>query len=73
MICPFCADEGKKSIVTALGAPSRTLVYFAPQWDEDGNLIRSNPNTVTASYSCSRGHRWQQKTRGGFISSIVQY
>lgn len=57
MKCPFCQEEGKKSIVTPHGGTS-TLLGFSTYYDEDGNYHSHDPNKLTKDYSCSNGHKW---------------
>lgn len=62
VICPTCKSEGKKSYVTP-GGRMTTDMFYPPYYDEDGVYHHHDRNTVTADYSCSRGHQWTENQR----------
>ena len=64
MICEKCKDQGGKSRVYP-GIPTTTSMYYHPYYDEDGNFVDENPNTITWSHRCSNGHRWDIRTTLG--------
>lgn len=63
MRCPFCVEEGERSIVNVPGYSTRTLMMGHSFYDEDGRLHSHDPNVSSADYSCSRGHRWIHSSR----------
>ena len=63
MFCPGCKEQGLKSKIY-VGASTTTLLGFTPFYDEEGNYHCHDPNTITTSYSCSNGHRWQEYSWG---------
>lgn len=63
MICPQCRDAGEKSCVTE-GPSMRTLMYCPPFFDEEGKRHTHDSNTSRTDYSCSRGHRWTETSKG---------
>jgi len=63
MICEQCKAEGKTSRVTGLGG-SRTLMYCAPYYDEEGRRHHHDFNITTSGYECSNGHHWETQSRG---------
>ena len=60
--CPTCQENKDKSVVQSHGA-IRTLMYSIHYWDEDGFEHYHDPNFVTSSYSCSKGHLWSDKKK----------
>lgn len=66
MFCPECQKEEKKSMVY-VGASTTTLLGFTPYYDEDGVYQHNDPNITTTNYSCSGGHTWTERKRGGEI------
>ena len=63
MICPFCKEEGEKSLVYP-GVGTVTAMYCPPFYDEEGRMHIHDSNITTQSYSCSRGHNWTEKSKG---------
>lgn len=61
--CKKCAEEGEKSSVYP-GLATSTLLFSAPYYDEDGRLHDHDYNTHTRSFSCSRGHSWEESEKG---------
>lgn len=57
MKCPECVKNGERSQVN-VGTESTTLMYYQPYYDEEGVYHYHDMNTVTQTYSCSRGHSW---------------
>lgn len=57
MKCPECVAEGERSTIE-IGDSIRTLMFTHDYFDEDGRFHHHDPNTITTSYYCSRGHRW---------------
>lgn len=57
--CPECQAGGVQSVVTAHGETT-TLMGFLPCWDKEGNEHRHNGNKITGTFSCSKGHRWEE-------------
>jgi NAD-dependent SIR2 family protein deacetylase len=51
----MCKEQKLRSTVTGGGGYS-TSMGFQTYNDEDGNYHSHNPNTRSASYSCSNGH-----------------
>jgi len=62
MICKECSKAGLKSCVYSHGG-SRTLMYSAPFWDENGCYHDHDPNIGTYGYECSNGHTWTESSR----------
>lgn len=60
MKCPECVKEGKRSTVL-LQSVEEPLLYYARQWDEEGNETTVQPR-ATKSYTCSNGHKWTETT-----------
>ena len=59
VFCPVCQKNDQKSMVyTGLG--TRTSMYCEPFYDEEGVYHHHDMNRVTATYSCSNGHRWRE-------------
>ena len=63
MKCPQCIAENKRSCVYQ-GMSTTTLMEIAQYWDEDGNYVYHDPNITTTQYSCSNGHKWNEKKGG---------
>lgn len=57
MMCSQCVAEGKRSSIRE-GLGTRTLVYCAPFYDEDGKYHIHDMNMNYKAYSCSNGHTW---------------
>jgi len=57
MKCPFCVEEGKKSIVHNKSLET-TCLGFSSYYDEEGNYHSHNPNKHNDTYYCSNGHKW---------------
>ena len=57
MICPQCETAGERSRVYP-GSVDVTLMDVQEYWDEDGNYVVDDPNTVTRAFSCSNRHNW---------------
>ncbi len=64
MFCLECQKEGKKSKLY-IGTSLVTCMGFTPYYDEDGVYQHNDPNTTTTDYSCSNGHAWTERKRGG--------
>jgi hypothetical protein len=62
MICEKCRGEGQRSTVE-IGPSFTTAAMGRTFYDEEGAHHRHDPNTTTTEYSCSRGHKWQERTR----------
>ena len=62
MRCPTCVDQDRTSRVYPRGA-SKTLMYFSPYYDEEGEYHHHDNNTVTESFRCSNGHEWTAERR----------
>ncbi len=60
MKCQECISEAKKSQVR-IGASTSTLMGYQPYYDEDGVFHSHDSNWNVTSYSCSRGHRWNER------------
>ncbi len=62
-ICPLCPALKLKSTVMRAGLESRTtLAQGTDSWDQSGAYIPPTmTNTVTASFSCSQGHKWTEQ------------
>jgi len=60
MKCPECVRENKKSKVYP-GMMTRTAIYYPPYYDEYGKIHDPDRNITTVSYSCSRGHKWEDQ------------
>ena len=58
MICPQCETAGERSRVYP-GSVDVTLMDVQEYWDEDGNYVVDDPNTVTRAFSCSNRHNWR--------------
>jgi hypothetical protein len=54
---PECVNDEKRSTVT-VGPTDSTLMHAAPYYDEEGQYHLHDPNTLTTTYRCSRGHTW---------------
>lgn len=68
MKCPDCVKEGKTSKVYVGTSMSTCMMGPPDYYDEGGNFVKAeDPNIHTTSYSCSNGHHWEEKTRGGKI------
>ena len=63
MKCEECVEAGEKSRITPHGS-SKTLMYCARYYDEEGVFHNHDYNTVRSSYSCSNGHRWSSSGKG---------
>ena len=62
MKCPECRKLGQRSKVF-FNKRIVQLLHTTDFWDEDGRLHVHDPNLVTASFSCSKGHRWSETER----------
>jgi len=60
MICEECKKEGIKSTIS-IGSSMSTLMHGSSGYDEDGRYYIHDPNIITTSYHCSRGHVWDVK------------
>lgn len=60
--CPECVEAGERSTVT-VGPRSSTLMAGWAFFDEEGHFHDHDPNKVTVTFSCSRGHRWVMESR----------
>lgn len=60
-LCEQCQKENLKSKIFILGS-SRTLLGWAPYYDEEGNYHNKDPNKTTTHYQCNNGHKWTEKT-----------
>ena len=69
MICEKCREQGLKSTIQSFGGTS-TLAGYIPFYDEDGNYHSHDGNTITYSYQCSNGHRFDVSKNGSpcFVS-----
>lgn len=63
MICPYCKEAGQTSRVFPQGG-SRTMLYCAPYYDEQGKLHHHDSNRTSAGYKCSNGHDWSETSYG---------
>jgi len=63
MKCPVCIEKGLKSTVS-IGISMSTCMGFSQYYDEEGNLHVHDPNRMTTSYNCSKGHRWSNSRIG---------
>lgn len=62
MKCPECTTEQKlSSVYRTLGVSD--LIAWTPFEDEDGNLHFHDPNKLSESFNCSRGHNWNKRSR----------
>ena len=57
MKCPTCVEESEKSKVYC-GGSTTTLMGYSSYYDEEGEYHCHDPNKISTSYSCSRGHKW---------------
>jgi hypothetical protein len=62
--CPECQESGQKSTVY-VGSDWITGMGVSRFHDEDGRYHEHDPNIVTTGYSCSMGHRWNEKRNNG--------
>lgn len=70
MICPACHSSGKRSVVRVAlidgHAPGAISVKKrAPNdhfYDEQGVEHSHNPNVIVTVYTCSFGHRFQERS-----------
>lgn len=62
--CPFCVEEGLKSILYPNGS-SETLMGWKSYYDEEGLYHSHNPNITTTNYSCSNGHNYNIEIKYG--------
>lgn len=65
-ICPLCPGLKLSSTVTRAGAETKTTNALAPvgvdSWDINGAyIVPPTTNTVTATFSCSQGHKWTEQ------------
>lgn len=58
MKCFYCVQQGDKSTLRVISGYVSTDLAVDEFWDEEGNSHRHDPNTTTAEYQCSRGHRF---------------
>lgn len=61
VICAECKNSGQRSRVNDYGTIGTLLAYHA-YYDEDGRYHSHNPNRLTKSYRCSKGHTWKVST-----------
>ena len=61
--CPECMKRQMMSTVEVVGQ-FRTMMTPTVYFDEEGRQHIHDPNTVTSTYQCSNGHRWQQGQKG---------
>lgn len=61
--CPECHEKHEKSKVYNMGSTSTLIGGGGEYWDEEGEYHSHNPNTITTSYRCSKGHKWQIEKR----------
>jgi len=64
MICATCKAEGRLSRVQQHGPATTTLLNCSGYYDEQGQHHSHNTNINTASFRCSNGHAWTEKTSG---------
>jgi hypothetical protein len=58
--CPWCQRDGERSRVSSGSVRGTLMNGVSPYWDEDGKLHTHDPNIYTATFGCSRGHRWSE-------------
>lgn len=58
--CPICNIQGKQSRVYP-GGTGGTLMGHQPYYDEAGIYHNHDPNTQVQCFSCSNGHKWQER------------
>ncbi len=57
--CKICEENGIVSSVTTTGNLRTTLVMPVKRFDQtEQRWITSDPNTVTRTYMCEKGHRF---------------
>lgn len=66
MKCPECVREGKQSKVF-IGTATSYAVHVPSYYDEAGRLVVGQSGGE-ASYRCSRGHVWTERTSPGYTS-----
>ena len=66
MKCKICISKGLKSKLYPGSSMSTLMACGESHYDEDGNYVNCDPNTVTTFYSCSQGHKYQLVTKGFF-------
>ena len=59
MKCDKCFRAGKKSRLYPGSSVSTLMACGESYWDEHGNWVNCDPNTVTTFYHCSLGHKFQ--------------
>ena len=58
--CPFCKENGVISSTTKEGHQRMSLVMPVKFYDNNTNTWNtSNPNTITSTYICEHGHRFE--------------
>jgi hypothetical protein len=67
MKCPECVKEGRKSTVYP-GSGMTTAMACSPYYDEEGVYHFHDRNYTTQNYSCSNGHRWDERSRSKCIN-----
>lgn len=73
MMCPTCQRTNQRSIVRVAlvnGVAPGVATLKKPAlsdhfYDEEGREHSHNPNIVTTVYTCSHGHRFQEKSSWG--------
>lgn len=63
LVCSTCAAGGERSVVHDPGGGWATAMIVHEYYDEDGRHHYHDPNTMSVTYSCSRGHRWTEGVR----------
>lgn len=62
MRCPVCVEQGLTSVVHVPQGGYSTLMAGVSYYDKEGAYHHHDPNSHTATYSCSNGHRWRRVT-----------
>ena len=62
MICPYCAEEGEKSVLYPSQTGMATLLACPPYYSEDGEYHHHDSNRTSHEYHCSRGHHFVRVT-----------
>lgn len=69
-VCPVCSNSGKRSIVRVAiidGRAPEAISAKRPEptdhfFDEDGIEHRHNPHVTVTVFTCSLGHRFQERS-----------
>jgi hypothetical protein len=64
MRCPKCVHDDLRSTVQ-IGHSWSTCMAGSQYYDEHGNFVSSDPNTVSTGYRCSNGHAWSESVGPG--------